>query len=240
MKIGLLVCGALTPDLVEKFGCLYEDFFVEALLRVDQTLSFQSYYVFDGQFPQSISECDAWLITGSRNGVYENLPWMLTLQDFIRDSYKADIPLVGICFGHQIMAQALGGEVVKANSGWGLGCQSYDVLKIINALQVDKIKLFAIHQDQVVNVPVEAQVFLKTQHCPNAGLIYKGRALSFQPHPEFSFELESFLIKRNIGEGFSKEVGEEALESMTGAAVDNEAIFKLIVTFFYLKNGLSL
>ena len=64
-------------------------------------------------FPEGIHDADGWLITGSRHGAYEDHPWIPPLEEFIRDAYAAQVPLVGICFGHQIIAQAMGGKVEK-------------------------------------------------------------------------------------------------------------------------------
>lgn len=231
MKVGLLVCGAFSDEIMSKYKGAYEDFFVRGLGSAEPSLTFQVYHVFKDEFPNSYQECDAWLITGSRDGVYENFLWMQKLQILIREIYRAEIPLVGICFGHQILAAALGGSVEKSSQGWGLGLQHYELLECQSALQVDKLDLLAIHQDQIVVCPPQARVFLRTDHCPNAGLIYKGQALSFQPHPEFSKEFEQDLIKSIMGVRFSVEEGQRALASLSDACVHNQEVMGLIAAF---------
>ncbi len=102
MKIGILEAG-LPPEELDKHA---KNFITRT---GDEGLEFEIYTVLHNQFPESIHDCDGWMISGSRHGVYENLPWMLTLQDMVRDIRAAGLPLVGICFGHQIIAEALGG-----------------------------------------------------------------------------------------------------------------------------------
>lgn len=239
MKVGLLVCGAFSEKIMEKYEGVYEDLFIKGLSGADPSLQFQSYHVFEDEFPQDNDECDAWLITGSKSGVYDNLDWMIRLQDFIRLLYKQETPLVGICFGHQIIAAALGGVVEKSDTGWGLGFQRYDVVGSISDLQVDKLDLYAIHQDQVVSLPPNARCFAKTDQCPNAALIYKGRVLSFQPHPEFSKQFQQDLIESIMGDSFSTDLGAKALEGMKDTKVHNQVVMKLIVSFMKNKSEIT-
>ncbi|WP_417798240.1 type 1 glutamine amidotransferase [Terasakiella pusilla] len=228
--IGLLVCDTFTDDLRAKYKCDYEDLFIDALLDVDKDLSFVAYHVYRGILPSSVQECDGWLITGSKAGVYEQLPWMETLEAFLKEAYEADAPIIGVCFGHQILAYSLGGKVEKSEKGWGLGLQSYELLEPIAGLE-GGMDLYAIHQDQVVTLPDEARVFAKTDHCPNAGLRYKKRAVSFQPHPEFSREMETDLIMRNKGGTISTVQADQALESLEVKPAQGREIMSFMVDF---------
>ncbi len=228
--VGLLVCGAFSDEIMKKYDGVYEDFFIDGLLAADSSLNFVSYAVYKGIFPASVHECDSWLITGSKNGVYENLPWMLRLQDFIKEVYDTGIPQVGICFGHQIMAQALGGQVEKSDSGWGLGYQEYEMLEEFSGFS-DVLKLHAIHQDQIVAVPEDARVIARTDHCPNAALIYKGTAFSMQPHPEFSREFEIDLISSILGDSVPEALGRKAIKGLEGTKVDNQEVMKMMARF---------
>lgn len=228
--IGLLVCDTFTDDLRAKYKCDYEDLFIDALLDVDKDLSFVSYHVYRGILPSSVQQCDGWLITGSKAGVYEQLPWMPKLEAFLKEAYEADAPIIGVCFGHQILAHSLGGKVEKSDKGWGLGLQRYDLLEPVGALE-GAMDLYAIHQDQVVEVPKEARVFAKTDHCPHAGLLYKKRAVSFQPHPEFSKEMETDLINRNKGGSISVELADKALQSLEEKPAQGRDIMSFMVDF---------
>ncbi len=230
-KVGLLVCGAFSDKIAKKYDGVYEDFFIQALGLADPSLSFQSYWVFEDRFPESVDECDAWLITGSANGVYEDIGWIKRLLDFTRDIYAAQKPLIGICFGHQVVAQALGGHVEKAQVGWGLGFQRYELLEPVGEIEGPYLDLHAIHQDQVVKCPSQARVIARTAHCPIAALRYEGKAVSFQPHPEFSREFEADLIESISGEKFPHDFARRAIASMQDKEVHNVQSMAFLADF---------
>ena len=150
--------------------------------------SFEIYSVVDMEFPSAITDCDGWKITGSKHGAYEDEPFIPPLEDLIRDVYSADIPLVGICFGHQIIAQALGGKVEKFKDGWSVGNTHYD-------WNGETIALNAWHQDQVVERPADAAVFASSAFCENAALVYGKRAFTVQAHPEYGRAFMSGLVE---------------------------------------------
>ena len=184
MQIGILQTGE-SPDALRDQGD-YPDFF-ETLLA-GRGLTFRRFAVLRGAFPESVRTCDGWLITGSRFGVYEPHPWIPPLEDFIRAAHAAHVPVVGVCFGHQIIARAMGGRVEKFEGGWSVGPTEYD-------FDGEKLTLNAWHQDQVVEKPEAARVVARTDFCANAALLYDDRMFSVQPHPEFSKEFIDGLIK---------------------------------------------
>jgi len=222
MKIGILQTGIVPEDLSPDYG-EYPDMFQTFLSGHD--FEFETYPVVYGDFPQSINDCDGWLVTGSKHGAYEDHDWIPPLEDFIREVYEANLPMVGICFGHQIMAQALGGKVIKYHGKWGMGTQEY------SHPDGSKTKLLAMHQDQVVEKPPEAEVIASNDFCKMAGLAYKKRALSFQPHPEFSHEFMEGLIKTRMGVTIPVEQAEPSLVDVY-AANDSDAYADRIARFF--------
>jgi GMP synthase-like glutamine amidotransferase len=158
MKIGILQTGHAVDALLPVHGD-YDAFFRRLL--DGHGFDFATYRVVDGEFPGSIRDADGWLITGSRHGAYDDLPWIAPLEDFIRDAYAADVPMAGICFGHQIMAQALGGKVEKHGDGWIVGRTPY------RFADGRELQLNAWHQDQVVTVPPDATVTARSPGCTN-------------------------------------------------------------------------
>ncbi|MEO0692966.1 MAG: type 1 glutamine amidotransferase, partial [Pseudomonadota bacterium] len=139
-------------------------------------------------FPNSVHDCDGWLITGSKHGAYEDLPWIPRLEGFLRDAYAAKVPIVGICFGHQILAQALGGKVEKFTGGWSVGPTDYN-------WGGETVRLNAWHQDQVVALPEGAEVLASSDFCQYAALAYGDRALTVQAHPEYDDDAIRVLIE---------------------------------------------
>ena len=185
MLIGILQTG-LAPDILAPQMGDYPDMF--ARLLEGHGFTFRTWRVVEGQFPASVHDADGWLITGSRHGVYEDHPWIPPLEDFIRAAYDAHVPLVGICFGYQIVAQAMGGKVERYPGGWAVGATDYD-------FGGETLTLNAWHRDQVVEKPANAQVIAANDFCANAALLYDDRALTVQAHPEFRPEFVDGLMQ---------------------------------------------
>ena len=223
-KIGVLITGHVREELVEAYG-EYGGFF-EKLIGSDG-FEFQDYFVVDQEFPSNINECDAYVLSGSAHGAYEDHAFIAPLEEFIREAYAANIPLVGICFGHQVMAQALGGKVVKFDGGWGLGVHEYQI-DLGNG--PEPIRINAVHQDQVVELPKDAKVIGSSPFCENAAISYQGKAISFQPHPEFGPDFMNDLIEVRRGLTFSDELSNDAIGTL-GTSVDNDRIAAYIRDF---------
>ena len=128
MRIGILETDTLEPDIKEKYGS-YAEMFQRLFMSVDDQLEFTVYRVIEGKYPESIDECDAYLITGSKSSAYDDEPWIIKLRDYIVSLHKQCKKLIGICFGHQIIAHALGGLTQKSEEGWGVGNTISDIEK---------------------------------------------------------------------------------------------------------------
>ena len=234
MKIGILETGLLRDRMKPRFDP-YPVMFAKLLGLAYRGFEFETVSVIRGEVAGSIYDCDGWLITGSRHGVYENLDWMPPLQDFIRQLAAADHPLVGICFGHQIIAQALGGEVVKSDKGWGVGLHRYRVEQQHSWMpdRSAEAGIYAFHQDQVVGLPDNAEVFLSSEFCPYAGLSYGESIISVQGHPEFDEAYEVALLEAYGGSVVPAEVSDAALAGMrAGNRPDTEMLANWLALFF--------
>lgn len=221
MKIGILQTGLIPPDLEGKFSD-YPSMFKDLLSG--QGFDFESWSVVEGEFPSGPEAADGWLITGSRHGAYEDLPWIPPLEDLIRGIVAADRPLIGVCFGHQIIAQALGGKVEKFAGGWAVGPQVYD-------FPGGKKTVQAWHQDQVVTLPKGAEVVGANDFCRYAALLYPGKAYTVQPHPEYGDAFIQGLINTR-GRGVVPDAQLDAATARLGGPLDRAEIANQFARFF--------
>lgn len=213
MKIGILQTGYAPDPVVETSGD-YPAMF--ARLLDGHGFEFQTWEVVDNQFPDGPDDADAWLITGSRHGVYEDHTWLPPLEALIRQIRDSGKPMVGVCFGHQIIAQALGGKVEKFAGGWATGRQRYD-------MGGADVQLNAWHQDQVVLRPEGARVLAGNDFCENAMLAYGDHILTVQPHPEFTATVIEGLLTHRAKGVVPETLIEQATNNLT-QPVDNATL----------------
>ena len=224
MRIGILQTGQ-SPDILREAAGDYPDMFMSLL--ADHGLTFRTYRVEAMEFPASVQECEGWLITGSRHGAYEDHPFIAPLEAFIRQAMAAEVPLVGICFGHQIIAQALGGKVERFAGGWAVGPQDY-------AFGDETVTLNAWHRDQVTVLPPGAKVIACNDFCANAALVYGETALTLQAHPEFRDAFVEGLMAAR-GPGLVPDALMAAARTRLGQGNDSAAIADRIADFFHKR-----
>ena len=210
MKIGLLETGEPPEALQPEFG-RYGGMF-QALLGPGH--DYVTYDVQAGQLPADPDECDAYIVTGSSAGVYDDLPWIAPLKAFLVETRRQ--PLVGICFGHQVMAEAFGGKVVKSDKGWGVGLHAYDVAERPPWLDGGpKVAVPASHQDQVIEIPPGARAVAGSAFTPAGVLVYDDRpAISMQFHPEFDPAYAAALIEARRGTRYTDPQADTAIASL--------------------------
>ncbi|MCF8510829.1 MAG: type 1 glutamine amidotransferase [Rhodobacteraceae bacterium] len=221
MLIGILQTG-LAPEALAPTSGDYPDMF--ARLLEGHGFTFRTYKVLEGALPAHVTDCDGWLITGSRHGVYEDHDWIPPLERFIRDSFAAHVPMVGICFGHQIIAQAMGGKVERYAGGWVVGATDYD-------FNGTTLTLNAWHRDQVTEAPKGAQVIASNDFCANAALLYDDRALTVQAHPEFRPEFVDGLMKTR-GKGVVPDAVMAKAATKLAAPLQDKTMAAQIAAFF--------
>ena len=212
MIIGILQTGRSPEPLVEEFG-EYGDMF--AAMLGGRGFTFRVYDVLEHLFPASVAEADGWLITGSKFGVYESHDWIAPLEALVREIVAADLPLIGVCFGHQIIATALGGRVEKFAGGWSVGRVEYQ----INGRD-ETLPLHAWHQDQVIIAPEGARTLGSTDFCKYAVLAYGDKVLTVQPHPEFSAKFIAGLAESR-GRGLVPDDQLKAAVASLGGEIGN-------------------
>ncbi|ODT77672.1 MAG: glutamine amidotransferase [Pelagibacterium sp. SCN 64-44] len=232
MKLTIIQTGDVPAPLRERFGP-YHQMFRAMFEATGGDFTYEAVLASDGEALPDPAGLEAIVITGSPAGVYDDLPWIGPLAGFIRGAYAANTPMLGICFGHQIMADALGGDVRKSEKGWGMGRHRYEVLArpAFMASAPETLSVACSHQDQVIAPPETAEVILASDFTPNAGLAYgNGRALSFQPHPEFSDDYAVALAELRRGRA-PDEVVDRALASIAKPS-DSADLARYIGRFF--------
>lgn len=225
MKITVLHVGDVPAALRDEFGP-YISMFERMFARIGAGFTFEVIQIAQGaKFPE-LDRVEALLIPGAAAGVYDDLGWIDPLCNFIRRAYTARTPMLGVCFGHQVMAHALGGDVRKSEKGWGLGRHTYRVAPRSDAFTIfgETASIAASHQDQVISPPDCAQVYLKSDFTPNAGLVYdNGAALSMQPHPEFAVAYSKALCDLRLSETFDQQNVDAAKASLDQPLDDDKA-----------------
>lgn len=202
MKAGILLCDHTREHLQPRFGD-YPDVFVDLLasFRIESVI----YDLTQNVFPQSTKEVDFFIITGSKKSCYEDIDWIHRLCAFVRECQANATKVIGICFGHQVIAHALGGLVEQSSKGWGIGVHTYQVLKDHELFeQRSSINALVSHKDQVITPPENAQLIAVSDFCPYAVLGYNHHFISIQCHPE----LEEDYIK-TILDIRREEIGEQ-------------------------------
>lgn len=231
-RIGLLQAGYVHPDVAADTGD-YPALFAD-LLR-DHPIELVTYDLQRDGGPTDLDgadDHDGWIISGSASSVYEDESWIRDLEDLCRTLVQRPQPVVGICFGHQVLARALGAPVAKADVGWGAGVHEYRLVgdrpSWIDGPAPDPVRVVASHQDQVLDLPPGAQIFLTSPFCPIAGFTV-ANAMTIQPHPEFTTAVSKGLIDRRR-ELMGPPVADAAAASLS-AGTDAPAVAGWIAAF---------
>lgn len=222
-KIVLLVCdqfpGILTPDIPS-----YEWMFERVFTQADDTCRFKVYQTWLGELPSPDIEEDAiYLITGSNNSAYDNVAWVVKLRYWIKQAYTRGCLLAGICFGHQVIAEALGGKVQRSPKGWGIGLRSSQIVDSVFKDIAGSVSFTVLydHHDQVVKLPQDAVLVSRSDFCPLESFRIGRQVLTLQGHPEFTNAFISHWIK-DCAPDEPLSIKENALASM--ASMENQGV----------------
>ncbi len=234
LTLGILKADDVLSELVENHG-EYPLMF-ERLLRIANKdaqlkLEFVTYRVNEGCYPVDLDEVDAFILTGSKSSVYEQTPWVIELAEFLRTLHRHKKKYIGICFGHQMVAHALGGEAKLAESGWSLGVKKakLTVEAEPNILSGKSFDLIYSHQDQVTVVAPGTEILASTDTCPIAATTLDNHILTFQGHPEFSPEFSRALLQLRRA-AYPPKVYAAAIASME-QSTDQYRVAKAMIDF---------
>lgn len=196
IDIAILETGRPPAHLIEAFG----DYTAQLRTLLGEGARTHRFDVQAGELPVDPSAFAGTVVTGSAAGVYEDLPWIAPLSDWLRAA-RGQTRLVGVCFGHQIMAQAFAGRVEKSDKGWGVGLHRYEVVGDETWMKpaAASIAIPVSHQDQVIAPSDDARVLIASDFTPYAGLAWGQDAISFQCHPEFEPDFAAALAEDRRG-----------------------------------------
>ncbi|MEZ5180463.1 MAG: hypothetical protein R2702_01060 [Acidimicrobiales bacterium] len=237
LRVALLQCGHVHEDLVPEHGD-YPELFSE--LFAGHGLALTTIDAATEALP-AIDAFDGWLVSGSACSASDPLPWIPALEDLLRALVAVDAPIVAVCFGHQVLAQAMGGRVARSTAGWGAGAHRYEIVGpggdpppawMAPPAPDGTATLIASHQDQVVELPEGARVWLRTAHCPVAGYLLGPAALAIQPHPEFTSPISRGLVERRR-DLMGTDVADAALASLD-APLDRDLLASWMARFLRL------
>jgi GMP synthase-like glutamine amidotransferase len=230
MTIGILECDHVRPELLY-IGGDYRTMFSVLFAKTAPHWRFVFYDVINGHLPDAVTDCDAYICTGSRFSVYDNEPWIAALKGFVAAVAHSKQKFVGVCFGHQLLGGALGGRVQKATVGWCVGVHSFTVLKPQSYMVPPQaqVSLLMMCQDQIIALPPKALTLASTPDCPHAMIQIGDNLMGIQAHPEFSIAYETALINIRV-ERIGIEKSNLALQSLN-QNIDNEIVTKWIVLF---------
>lgn len=230
MKIGILQCDDVNATLQPEHSN-YPEMFIRLLQGIEPELTFQVWRCHELELPSATTEADAWLITGSRHGVNDDLPWLPGLSEFLTQAQQAGQPVVGICFGHQLVAKVFGGQVRKHPGGWGIGVS-------VNQMHQRQpwmlpwtpvLRALVSHADQVNVLPNDATVLASSNFCPFYAIQIHDNVLGIQGHPEFSKGYARDLMLKRKGTIPAERI-ESALRSLD-ESVDDATLAAWIINF---------
>lgn len=225
MKIKVLDC--VSPDRsTEKYGPT-GNHVIRWLSPALPEATIETIHVAGGVPAPKPGEVDGIVISGSEKGVYNDTPWMAPLRAMLEEYREAGTPVFGICFGHQIMADVWGGKAEKADKGFITGAREF-------ASSAGPVSAYVAHQDQVTDVPPNAQVVAGSDYCPVAALAYDFPAFSVQFHPEYNRGFTEDLIDMFGDQLMTKDQITEAKSTLDADVPDG--LFGAQVAAFFRGN----
>jgi len=234
-NIGLLLCDDVPEDGQSRFGN-YHLMFQQGIHKVDPAMELTAYAAYKGALPSKPSDHDGYMISGSAASVFEDLPWIEPLMEFVRRCQSERVKMVGICFGHQLIAHALGGKAERSENGWGFGIHQATITASPEWLDTKskRYDLIVIHQDQVVELPDGFTTLASNDFCPNSMMSDNDVMLGIQGHPEFSKEYCAYRAEARrelIGESKYQ----ETLELLEGNETESSEVLSWVSQFLRQK-----
>ncbi|MFM2485374.1 type 1 glutamine amidotransferase [Celerinatantimonas yamalensis] len=236
MNIAIIICDHVDAPFNQQFG-EYSDMFVNALNALQTDLHFVYFDALQRQLPAPDTDVDGYIITGSRHNAYDNDPWIVELVQWVRQADQHQLNVAGICFGHQLVARALGAQVKKSDKGWGLGSALVQINERPAWLSnvPETLRVWVSHQDQVTSCPPGCSVVASSDFCPYFMLAKQSHIFTVQGHPEFQQDYTQILLDRHAGQ-LPAHASIEQLQTSMNKPVDSEVVLRWILALFSSAN----
>jgi len=201
MKINILLCDVF-EDIMPFEDITYLSMIKALFDSVMPNIKYEIFEAFARDLPDTIEENAIYVIPGSRADAYDDAPWLVELRHFIEDLHEDKAKMIGICFGHQLIAESLGGRVEKAVVGYGLGVRESEFYnqQIANCFTSGKLSSYYFHQDQVVILPPDSIPLATSSFCPIEGFTIGKHIITVQGHPEYDAAYMRFILKNHSNE----------------------------------------
>ncbi|KAJ3087519.1 hypothetical protein HK102_010887 [Quaeritorhiza haematococci] len=237
INLAILSCDIPPPAVMQEYGdysAMFNRIFTEAASTTGRKLNAVSFDVTQMQYPNDPNDFHFYLLTESSS--YEDLPWINKLKDFVRVLFtKPNIKIIGICFGHQIIAEALGGKVAKNTLGWEVGWTEMKITdagkKILNTSR-SSLRINSMHQDIVTVVPPDMEVLASSDKCAVQSMFLKNRILTIQGHPEFTAEIVNALVNMRLARGIFLAEFAADVKAKMDLQLDNAFFTEKMLSFF--------
>ena len=235
MIINILLCDifeGLLPDYIPSYEWMFKKLIDEAAPGNE----YKTWRTFEGELPTRLNTYELYIITGCNDSVYDDKQWIKELLDWIRTAEKAKTKIVGICFGHQAVAYALGGRVERSKKGWGAGIRLQNVVdeRYRGFFKDGQLSLLCNHHDQVVRLPQAATRIATSEFCENESFEVGDNIITFQGHPEYMVDYEKHLID-NFAADEPESVKQKALQSFETNEHRGLEVAKFIMNYWTKK-----
>ena len=214
IRVNILLCDTF-PGRLPDFIPNYESLFMDLFAAIGEQVSYKIFQTWQGELPPSVSTDELYLVPGSLDSAYDDKPWIVALVKWIEHAYCRGAKLMGVCFGHQVIARALGGEVRPYEGGFGTGVRASHVIdeEMRRYFPDGEMRLLYSHHDQVMTLPPDAVLCATSDFCKNESFRIGHQVVTFQGHPEFTVAYSRHLLT-NCSDDLDEPVRLAALQSL--------------------------